>query len=443
MIWALCVVLAFSGEALAGYANPIAVPGAYWLTTNLDTNNGFRHDILASGIHGKPVYAIEDGTIQCKQILGTNGGYKGKLVSYGNVVYFTSSDGKTTARYAHLSDFAHCSPVVTISAGEGSTYTVAGSDTRVLGTYYVTKGEVVGYVGTTGNSSGSHLHFELRINGVQVAPEKYVSINGTTTIPSSWVEVGAENFPDANFRSYISSNIDTNKDGYLSDSEIASVTSISVNGRSISDLTGIKKFKNLNWLECQDNKIKTLNLSGMTKLISVWCWNNGMTSLNVSGCTALPELWAYNNSLTSLNVNNCTALRVLQIYNNSFTALTISSLPNLETLNLYNCKLLKKLNCASNNLTTLNLQSCMALVGEGRDEDLVEVVAGEPVTFEIENLKSDEVEIYINDELIEETFEISDEATFTLPADMIDSDFRIFIKAGEATSNELHISVLE
>lgn len=158
-----------------GYAQPISFSGAYW-STSTRNNDGCQHDVQGSNIFGQPVYAIADGTITCKQIVSDT--YGGRLVSYGNVIYFTSSDGKTKARYAHLNGFAKCNSRVASSytkqKGASDCSTIRNID---LGSYSVKKGECIGYVGTTGNSTGAHLHFELYINGVRKNPPQYVGIN--------------------------------------------------------------------------------------------------------------------------------------------------------------------------------------------------------------------------------------------------------------------------
>ena len=69
---------------------------------------------------------------------------------YGNYIIINHGGGRTTL-YAHMSGFA---------VSNGAT---------------VTQGQVIGYVGSTGNSTGPHLHFEVRINGATTDPKSYFS----------------------------------------------------------------------------------------------------------------------------------------------------------------------------------------------------------------------------------------------------------------------------
>ena len=68
--------------------------------------------------------------------------------SYGNYVVVSHSDGTSTL-YAHM---------VRRNCSKGDT---------------VSQGQVIGYVGTTGSSTGNHLHFEVRVNGSRVDPINY------------------------------------------------------------------------------------------------------------------------------------------------------------------------------------------------------------------------------------------------------------------------------
>jgi murein DD-endopeptidase MepM/ murein hydrolase activator NlpD len=74
--------------------------------------------------------------------LGTVSAYWDSL--YGNVI--DVNDGEDLERYAHLSSYA-------VNAGQ-----------------WVNQGDVLGYVGSTGNSTGCHLHFEVRWSGWDWAP---------------------------------------------------------------------------------------------------------------------------------------------------------------------------------------------------------------------------------------------------------------------------------
>lgn len=87
---------------------------------------------------GTPIYAPMAGTVKFK---GGNGGY-------GMMIKLNHGDGVETR-------YAHCSKLL-VEKGEK-----------------VKKGQLIALAGKTGRSKGSHLHFEVRINGVPVDPEKH------------------------------------------------------------------------------------------------------------------------------------------------------------------------------------------------------------------------------------------------------------------------------
>jgi murein DD-endopeptidase MepM/ murein hydrolase activator NlpD len=89
-----------------------------------------------SGERGDPVFATGDGVIESA---GWNG-------DYGNMVVINHNHVGFVTRYAHLSSFS-------VRPGER-----------------VTRGQVIGLVGSTGRSTGTHLHYELVVNGQLTNP---------------------------------------------------------------------------------------------------------------------------------------------------------------------------------------------------------------------------------------------------------------------------------
>ena len=88
---------------------------------------------------GTPILAADSGIAT---VISDNGN------GYGNYIMINHGGGRVTL-YAHMSGFA-------VSNGAS-----------------VTQGQVIGYVGSTGNSTGPHLHFEVRVNGATTDPKSY------------------------------------------------------------------------------------------------------------------------------------------------------------------------------------------------------------------------------------------------------------------------------
>ena len=122
-------------------------------------------------------------------------------------------------------------------------------------------------------------------------------------VQSAGVAIDNTNFPDANFRTIVK-NFDTNKDGNLSDTEIAAVEKIYCTKKGITNLKGIEYFTALKKLKCFENQLTSLDVSKNTALTYLDCYSNQLTSLDVSKNTTLFYLGCSNNQLTSLDISN-------------------------------------------------------------------------------------------------------------------------------------------
>jgi len=108
----------------------------------IDPFNGegaFHSGVDISSAYGHPVVAPADGVVTFSDNMG----------GYGKAIIIDHSNGIST-RYGHLSGFA-------VTAGQA-----------------VHRGDVIGYVGASGRSTGPHLHYEVRINDTPVNPYKYL-----------------------------------------------------------------------------------------------------------------------------------------------------------------------------------------------------------------------------------------------------------------------------
>ena len=110
----------------------------------IDPFNGegaFHSGVDISSSYGTPVIAPADGVVTAAEVMG----------GYGRLIELNHGRGIST-RYGHLSGFA------------------------VLPGEHVRRGDVIGYVGLTGRSTGPHLHYEVRINDTPVNPQKYLRV---------------------------------------------------------------------------------------------------------------------------------------------------------------------------------------------------------------------------------------------------------------------------
>ena len=138
------------------------------------------------------------------------------------------------------------------------------------------------------------------------------------------VSITDTTFPDPIFRKYVKEIFDDDNDGVLSQIELESVKSISVDGRNISSLKGLEYFTELQDLGCGKNNLSELDVSKNLKLLTIWCPVNQLTSLDVSNNLYLEQLYCPQNQLTQLIFGKNIFLKNVQCDSNPLTSLDFS-----------------------------------------------------------------------------------------------------------------------
>ena len=148
---------------------------------------------------------------------------------------------------------------------------------------------------------------------------------------------------------------------------IKEVTSLDIEGKNLTDISGIEYFTNLTNLYCSHNQLTALPVENLTNLTRLSCYKNQLTELPVGNLTNLTRLSCSYNQLTELPVEKLTNLTELSCSYNQLKELPVKSLTNLTSLYCDNNQLtalpvgdltqLTDLTCSYNQLTALPVES--------------------------------------------------------------------------------------
>lgn len=126
----------------------------------------------------------------------------------------------------------------------------------------------------------------------------------------------------------------------------------------------------------EDNKLASIDLTGQTRLISLYLTGNKLTSLDVSSCTNLELIDVSNNQLSEINLQNADYVKYFFCYQNQLTSLNVNGMFNLNTLD-----------CSYNQLVSLStkngiIEEYVYLYG---NPDLAEICCDENEIVYMEN----------------------------------------------------------
>lgn len=174
------------------------------------------------------------------------------------------------------------------------------------------------------------------------------------------IAVNADNFPDDNFRSYISSELDKDGNGYLDTIESFCVFINLYNASEIKSLKGIElltdlrrlnvyglglteidlsKNINLEDLTISKNNLSEINISNNINLESLSLSENNISSVDISKNVNLEYLDISSTSISNINLSRCPNLTFLDCSETPVTSLDLSAVPLLEYIDIYKCNM--------------------------------------------------------------------------------------------------------
>lgn len=307
--------------------------------------------------------------------------------------------------------------------------------------------------------SGLTLSFKMKDgNTIEKRTDKAIEMNVGEIANLGSISLEEKKITNKEFITVLNSDVfgqdplTTDEDGCVSitgdnKTKIEETSTLNLSGKTLTDLSGIEYFinleslfcselklvsldvsslKKLKQLRCSDNRSLTdLNVSGLTNLETLECSSTGLTLLDVSGLENLQKLscdqsysletlkFGENDKLTELRCSECklssldvrsfTALETLDCsYNQNLTSLTLGNLAALTYLSCYNCQLskldvsgltnLSDLDCAGNKLSELDLR---------KNENLTSLSCGSQVDCDDDN----KMRLYLPESLEEKWYD--------------------------------------
>lgn len=204
---------------------------------------------------------------------------------------------------------------------------------------------------------------ELKLTGLKPGTDYHVSAyvgNGVNTIESAPVPFRTKDqFPDMAFREYVLSNYDLDGDGFISESEAAVVTELSVPAErmyEVKSAEGVALFRNLGHLSMTGSwegksGLQSLDLSGMTRLRDISLMWGGLRSLTLpSGLKAVRNLFFDYNFLEEIDFKDLEQADFIQFNYNE-----------VESVDLGRFVRIDQLSCIGNRLKELDLSSVKSM----------------------------------------------------------------------------------